>query len=1803
MMRRFKEQGIPSQYQTKAGIAPIKELPKGVYRPNLADLIDNKLVHQKFIPLDTLVSFAETFTLQDPELPKEFFHSLFAEGIPDRLLRQWLGAKYDVRISSLDNIIYNQSSNANRSLVELASNAIDFSPEGADVSIHTHAKGYSIRDFGTGMSAQDLVLKLLIPYISGEREDSFGAIGKFGMGFYTALSHLQQEGDEVLITTCQQGSQAYQLRFIYHQGKVCVQLGLSPEPFEPRTEITINAANFSENDALSILSDHLRFNRKAVINVNDEVLNQPLEAAVRAPGTGARLELNTVQPDFRVTTAYLVVNGITMQSFTLEGSNLADPLVINLAKGAAFSESRDEVAVDKFLIKSILSLTPELTQLSRAQRVQAISTLMHLTDYLEEYDESGMIPELRAALDEALPEPQSTTTRIADLEPFRELFTDAEFLHPKLSCVDIAQLPGYEERPFFHAQGEYRKFAIFDFPANTRTEVVLLNTHILLSRNLYDKYMDSPVTLHSYLKVANAKVEVGKLKPELEDIDKEGFQPKEENFFWQGLEETHAEVIKTFIPQISERLPEMLKLTPFWKTEGIQDFKQEFMQFVQGKDSLLGDPDGQKELLEHGNGNVGKALRIFEFNLPLLNRYRKVAIAVNDLVHNGDFSLAKCRETVMTAIVACGKRQDLNEDELAHVESLIALRAQNVYLDKEDAFLDEIAQILGIKPNQRKDLAELWDRLIQQVIVASPERFLSYKDSWSKIPAEIFYSGVMQVHWYPHKAALLEVYEKIGQEHLTWFKEFYLPAVRNLWGSMNHFHYSILHNLIDPDSILGYPIYLTNQKLSPIYAGISEEERQKNVEHQRQMRENSYGHTHRSEGFEDVMLLIDEPISQQATRQLVETYVTNLLQLQSLPALIQIKASHLSSRRGSIADIINFVFIYEYRQGCSILLTKSKLEIINSFLMDQFVGQKKPHVGIIQRYLMRVLACAYLDDATFAAVQNVCFFDYDASDRDSGGARWAYPKVIFNEEILKSLAGLATKELQLNSLRLIANVCYLFIGNDNTPHSLIREKIQRVVKICEVLEQKPIYQQRQVFAHLFQRTNNYSNAPKYLNDEMNLLEVPPEIRSYVVFFQSGKTAELDAEKQQNELELEQYSHTTSLKALMMSDKFQQSSYAKGARRIDSGDPAELATLFGKANAFAAKGSGKLMERKLMHAILNQHAGKSKVLLREIVQNLLDALDVYEEGLGDPENSWLEMHDKREIMFSDSQQGDEYHLRIAERLGISLAVVFIYMLIAEKSSKADLDKLIGQFGIGFLSIFNNADKVLIRLKAPNTERIAYLRFTPSRNDLNDQVDWNVDVETKQDPWAESGTTIDIISKPENIEMARAETKSALVGFCGYVPTSRLRVNFNNVEINKDIVQISTVEVDGLSFSTYSGAGRVMIKNGLYVNKLHNDLKHNFIRRFGPVAKILVQDTDMVLEIDRRIPLTRTRNGIARKERFMPTLQKAFDILQFRNFVWRFAEGKLDYGFMPYDYFEKVYGPANERAKQLAATYNNSPIDELGEDYWLALGNFLQQGENQQIKENNLFDFLMGLQFLTYNSKRFSLFEVAEATRNGFFFPDNNFPARITSFISKAQTITEVEERGAEAIQESFGQTNFADVPFDAIAAQIADFPEVIALAKISKFVISSLKQVVRPAKEHTLTFFYSGENAVAHGGSLVGWNLHGGGLVLSMVRNLFLVKDLNATQLRTILAYIIEVLVHELTHCKERTNSRHTHTHNDVFWKLHTELYTHLLNTIDWEAFQCLILDLGKQYVFENGRDFSKEDYAQDLVKAIWGQEV
>lgn len=357
-----------------------------------------------WIPLEQMVSFVDT--AKKIGEGSDQLYKLIADYFEpnhevQRLLRE---EGRDVKDRFLQHAINNQSAEKYRSVIELVSNAIDSSVmannSNLNIAVELNSQGYTVIDNGIGMNPQVILEKLLIPTVSGKTGD--GTIGRFGIGFYTALSHLKTDQDFVRVIT-NTGEQAYQLTFQkrVERGR---QISVSIQPLNnaPKgTKIEVKCADFEDEKARKYLEETMKFNTNAFIELSHNGKNSALNdlsklEKIEIPQTEEHsktqilysLEKPLVKDEKgnAICEVSILVNGVTIETQKIEGINLPEALTLNFPIESELPESRSELAVDKTSIsasKLMIDSIINSQDLTEENKITLLNTLYPVIEELQ----------------------------------------------------------------------------------------------------------------------------------------------------------------------------------------------------------------------------------------------------------------------------------------------------------------------------------------------------------------------------------------------------------------------------------------------------------------------------------------------------------------------------------------------------------------------------------------------------------------------------------------------------------------------------------------------------------------------------------------------------------------------------------------------------------------------------------------------------------------------------------------------------------------------------------------------------------------------------------------------------------------------------------------------------------------------------------------------------------------------------------------------------------------------------------------------------------------------------------------------------------------------------------------------------------------------------------------------------------------------------------------------------------------------------------------------------------------------------
>lgn len=353
---------------------------------------------QKYIPLKQLVAFISTVkSTKDEKLKSKYKEFCDYMAFNNEMFKKMV-KDFDVKPVDLEHYIHSQSEQKYRSTVELISNAIDATYKKhkkenlaatfkkSQVRVVLRNDGYTVADMGIGMDSKTILEKLLIPNVSGSGE---GTIGRFGVGFYTSLSHLESPDDEVLVRT-NDGNNAYRISFKINPLYNDIGVNIEPINLEEAktsgqniplgTAITVKSKNFEKEKARELIDYSFAFNDKQCDillrdqeNQHDYYLVNDLNNLNKISGENTSILFSKEQNLKNESHVSILVNGVTIESQTIKGANLPKDLVLDFPLECSLPENRAELSIDKVAIDSIKEMVSLILGSAEVQDQEKIS--------------------------------------------------------------------------------------------------------------------------------------------------------------------------------------------------------------------------------------------------------------------------------------------------------------------------------------------------------------------------------------------------------------------------------------------------------------------------------------------------------------------------------------------------------------------------------------------------------------------------------------------------------------------------------------------------------------------------------------------------------------------------------------------------------------------------------------------------------------------------------------------------------------------------------------------------------------------------------------------------------------------------------------------------------------------------------------------------------------------------------------------------------------------------------------------------------------------------------------------------------------------------------------------------------------------------------------------------------------------------------------------------------------------------------------------------------------------------------------
>ncbi|MFZ4084981.1 MAG: ATP-binding protein [Vampirovibrionia bacterium] len=419
----------------------------------------------------------------------------------------------DVKDRFLANIINNQSPEKYRSIVELVSNAVDASitaeNSNLNIKVNLEPNGYTVIDNGIGMSPEIILSKLLIPTISGKSGDT--TIGRFGVGFYTALSHLQTNEDLVRVTT-NAGEQAYSITFqkrAERGDRVCLNIqALDNAP--KGTKIEVQATDFKAEKAKEYLEESLKFNTNADISMNhcgvdyavnnlSELKRINIEATSEHSKTEILYSLNDNQSnlDNSACLVHLLVNGVTIEKQEITGTNLPRSLALNFPIESELAESRNELAVNNTLLSAAKLMVDSVIRsedLREENKITLLNALYPVTKKIQDSNSNkdfNLVTYIQDSFRD-IKNPESVYLPNSPEFQVLKLVNHALFINPGIVSTELTDVNGIEKAANFKTNpSNPHKLYLAEF--NDPDQIVIQSEKKIILNSAYYSEANIPI--------------------------------------------------------------------------------------------------------------------------------------------------------------------------------------------------------------------------------------------------------------------------------------------------------------------------------------------------------------------------------------------------------------------------------------------------------------------------------------------------------------------------------------------------------------------------------------------------------------------------------------------------------------------------------------------------------------------------------------------------------------------------------------------------------------------------------------------------------------------------------------------------------------------------------------------------------------------------------------------------------------------------------------------------------------------------------------------------------------------------------------------------------------------------------------------------------------------------------------------------------------------------------------------------------------------------------------------------------------
>lgn len=359
-------------------------------------IVDDK----PFRRLSTIVKYLEVSSLFPERINEEFcrdFIDCFASEQLTQQIKQFLTKEFDVDLtSSIESDIHQQNANSQRSIIELTANGFDAGSKAMHLYV-TEGK-YLCTDQGSGITEQCLLQKKLIPKATTNTDIS-QSIGRFGVGFFTALKHLEDKNDRIKVETCTRGARGLYYEFAFIDDEYWFHVSANAQHSQLGTRITILSDDIEEQTMVESVEKHFAFNPFGQVRLqtssNKETVVNDLKPALTFYIHDAIVSLFEPQTNDQ---CIITVSGQTIETHSFNQQRHTMTVAINLAAESQLTEQRNKVLLDnEKTVEQIEQIILLVEQLEDKFRLPFINTL---APFIKSLHDRKLLSALKAQLPE-----------------------------------------------------------------------------------------------------------------------------------------------------------------------------------------------------------------------------------------------------------------------------------------------------------------------------------------------------------------------------------------------------------------------------------------------------------------------------------------------------------------------------------------------------------------------------------------------------------------------------------------------------------------------------------------------------------------------------------------------------------------------------------------------------------------------------------------------------------------------------------------------------------------------------------------------------------------------------------------------------------------------------------------------------------------------------------------------------------------------------------------------------------------------------------------------------------------------------------------------------------------------------------------------------------------------------------------------------------------------------------------------------------------------------------------------------------